>query len=783
MNGDPYIYNAQQWLNSTYQNDSRYNVIPETGKTGWTTIYALIRALQIELGIQQTADNFGAGTIAAFNTRFPNGVQQQSDNDTTEDNVYAIIQAALFCKGYATGLSKVTRQFKDGTGNAIKQLRGHAGINNTTSTVTLNIMKALMSMDYFYAYNSTIRMQNIQVIQRYLNANYEAYIGLAPCDGVYSRGTNTAIIYALQAEEGLPTSVANGNFGPTTKNCCPTIPYQNVEKSYTGTVYNTTKILRFTKLMKMGLYVNGIGDGNFEDEIDGALVQQFQKKYALSVTGICNLGTWLSLFTSCGDTARSALACDCATILTQAKAQTLYNAGYRYVGRYLSGTVAGGASKALSIPELQIAFDAGLRIFPIQQTGATTVSYFTAAKGIADAESAYSYATALNIPKGTIIYFAVDCDPQDYEIASNIMPYFQNVSETMKNSKDNKYRIGIYGTRNVCTRVSNNGYAVSSFVSDMSTGFSGNLGYTIPDNWSFDQFSTVTVGSGIGQIEIDKDGYAGRDKGFGDFISSGGGDYNPIDYSVLIGNDTIKYQPTVMINRDGSPINVYASKVEQNDVDLDIRNNEIFPLALRYNYDGWGPLSYGVDGDIVGQIMPGDFYVRYQCRDPFWDDVPEASGFFVANGDAVHKVLFRTANGEVRFGYIQEFIGSEVEWYNILDSKRPNQEPYGYYNYDPIENKLVKVAILDQAETEYTLKRDVKYYDSPNGNYLGILQAGTILKGTGSSAGVEFPNRIFMHKKYNSSNTLEPLDTTHNRGAFVELDMENGTNGFNRVMW
>ena len=27
-----------------------------------------------------------------------------------------------------------------------------------------------------------------------------------------------------------------------------------------------------------------------------------------------------------------------------------------------------------------------------------------------------------------------------------------------------------------------------SFVADMSTGFSGNLGYVIPDNWSFDQF-------------------------------------------------------------------------------------------------------------------------------------------------------------------------------------------------------------------------------------------------------------------------------------------------------
>lgn len=73
------------------------------------------------------------------------------------------------------------------------------------------------------------------------------------------------------------------------------------------------------------------------------------------------------------------------------------------------------------------------------------------------------------------------------------------------------YRVGIYGTRNACTRVSNLGYACSSFVGDMSTGFSGNLGFSMPENWAFDQFTTVTIGNGSGQIEIDKDGYSGHD--------------------------------------------------------------------------------------------------------------------------------------------------------------------------------------------------------------------------------------------------------------------------------
>jgi len=513
---DPLILSAQQWLNATYGGDSRYNLIPENGKTGWTTIYALTRALQIELGITSTSDSFGPTTTSTFNTAYPNGVVQQLSNDTTEKNIYAIIQGALFCKGYATGVGTVTKHFYDGTGNAIISLKQDAGCLSTTATVTLNVMKALLSMDYFYSYDTSEKVQNIQTIQRYLNQNYEAYIGLKACDGVYGRGTNSALIYAIQAEEKMSTSVANGNFGPSTKRCCPTIPYSNIEKSYIGNTYNSTSISQFTKLLKMGLYVNEIGNGNFEGSIDSSLVEAFQEKYSLPVTGVCNLTTWLSIFISSGDTTRSASACDCATILTAEKAQTLYNNGYRYVGRYLSGTIGGGISKALSMEEMQIAFNAGLRIFPIHQSSANTVAYFTQEQAQTDIWSAYDHARKLGIPTGTTIYFAVDCDPQDSEITSNIITYFKELYEKMGNDfYDNKYKIGIYGTRNVCTSVSESGYALFSFVSDMSTGFSGNLGFSIPENWSFDQFTTITIGSGTGQIEIDKDGLSGRDNGIG----------------------------------------------------------------------------------------------------------------------------------------------------------------------------------------------------------------------------------------------------------------------------
>lgn len=48
---DEMVLNVQRYSNLRYDGVSGYNSIPETGKTGWTTMYALTRALQIELGI------------------------------------------------------------------------------------------------------------------------------------------------------------------------------------------------------------------------------------------------------------------------------------------------------------------------------------------------------------------------------------------------------------------------------------------------------------------------------------------------------------------------------------------------------------------------------------------------------------------------------------------------------------------------------------------------------------------------------------------------------------
>ena len=88
---------------------------------------------------------------------------------------------------------------------AIIELKEDAGLINPDGVVTVNIMKALMSMDSFKLLSSYGGTEAVREMQQKLNRKYEAYTGITPCDGVYGRNTNRALIYALQAEEGMPT--------------------------------------------------------------------------------------------------------------------------------------------------------------------------------------------------------------------------------------------------------------------------------------------------------------------------------------------------------------------------------------------------------------------------------------------------------------------------------------------------------------------------------------------------------------------------------------------------
>ncbi len=520
--GDEMVYLTQRWLNQEYGDVEGFGTVTVDGKTGWNTVYGLLRALQYELGITELANSFGATTTSLYEQNI------LCRNDGKTDRKYAILQCALWCKGYNPGYNiyeqggkiVIDEVFDSEVEKAVIALKKDAGFIEPDGVVTVNVMKALMSMDSFKLLSGYGGTEAVRTMQQELNRKYGEYTGLNPCDGVYGRNTNKALLYALQAEEKLPVGIANGIFGATTKLCCPELPYDTssgASKSYPGTdegsFYTEAEIAEFTKLLQYALLVNGFDTGTVDGVYDNELRQKlsdFQKAYALDVTGTADISTWMSLLTSSGDTSRSALAADCATILTAEKAKTLYDNGYRYIGRYLTGTYNGGISKAITKEEAEIIFSAGLSFFPIYQTSARSASYFTQSQGTEDAKAALEAAGKLGIGENTIIYFAVDFDATAAQINSAVLPYFEKISEVMNKSI---YKVGVYGTRNVCISTASKGYTYSSFVSDMSTGFSGNLGFTLPSDWAFDQFATVSLGSGDGYIEIDKNGFSGRDSG------------------------------------------------------------------------------------------------------------------------------------------------------------------------------------------------------------------------------------------------------------------------------
>lgn len=153
---------------------------------------------------------------------------------------------------------------------------------------------------------------------------------------------------------------------------------------------------------------------------------------------------------------------------------------------------------------------AGLRVFPIYEDGGYEIEYFSRNRGYQDGITAAKKAAELGFPSKTTIYFAVDVDIQDGDIEGTVVPYMRGIIDALKLSP---YEPGIYGTRNVCLHGEEVGMKYS-FVADMSYGWSGNLGFRMPTNWAFDQFTEYPIGS----TDIDQVAASGKDAGVNKFV-------------------------------------------------------------------------------------------------------------------------------------------------------------------------------------------------------------------------------------------------------------------------
>ncbi|MFF9490381.1 glycoside hydrolase domain-containing protein [Streptomyces sp. NPDC014676] len=492
---DQMVIEAQKFINS-------YNVggipkVEENGRTGWAVMFALTRALQHELGITALSDSFGPTTLATLQSRHP-----VIDAGTRHEKILKIVQSALYCKGYDGGGI-------DGTYNglvaaSVRELTQNMGVDGAFADgVTPKVFKALLTMDAYVATEGGSELT--RAVQQWMNGRYvgRRNFFIVPCDGHFSRDVQKALMFAIQYEIGMSDDVANGVFGPGTQ--------QGIRNNPLSEGSSGTWVSLFTAAM----IFNKRGGVFFSSQFDADLatrVRSFQNFVKLPVTGHGDFQTWASLLVSTGDATRKGTAADCVTEVTNDRAVALRDAGYRIVGRYLSNVPNTSLDKKIKSGELGRMAAHGLSCFPIYQTWGGEAAYFRREQGVADAFAAIERAKHYGFKPGTRIYFAVDFDALDYEVTDNILPHFRAIRDVM-NEHGQGYLTGIYGPRNVCSRVAAAGYTSASFVCDMSTGFSGNLGYPLPGDWAFDQISTISVGAGNGLIEIDNNIVSGRDSG------------------------------------------------------------------------------------------------------------------------------------------------------------------------------------------------------------------------------------------------------------------------------
>lgn len=515
---DSNIIAAKNYLNSYYKGNPSWIPI-KSDYTGVELISGIIRGFQISCGLSSPTGEVGPATLNKMKS-IPK-IKLMDPQDEPSPFV-CLIQCALFAKGYpAGGITGI--YYKTGEA-AIASMQEDAGLP-VTKIIDWKVWAGLLSYNWFTkAYGGDGKLQRIQ---RQLNADWSDVIGVQACDGIMSRNTALSLLGALQAALNVSTDYIfnfnNLNFGPATKNAF----IKQVGNLMSG--YNDEKRVPLNKIAQYGLYFNGCDpydfNGNFDITTKSA-VSKFQNKYALlnlglDAEGVIGITTMMSLITSKGNTDRPSLACDTSTVLNQQQAKDLRSAGYQIVGRYLTGTVGFGASersKALTVTEIKYLRNAGLTVFPIFQDGGTARHFDNSLQGYSDATDAILAANRLGFTTGTTIYFAVDFDCTEDEATNLILPYFRAVKQTFSTIYPNKYKVGIYASRQVCSMAYEKGLTEYSFVSDMSTGFVGNLGHPIPENWAFDQFYELgTINDNQFQsspnFDIDKVAVSGKDYG------------------------------------------------------------------------------------------------------------------------------------------------------------------------------------------------------------------------------------------------------------------------------
>lgn len=138
------VQEVQQWLNDAFPSYFKYDATGQTsgsfpvkpdGKTGNTTVKALVMAIQIHYGLTPVDGIWGNATSSACPT---------IDSSVTDPIILKIAQGGFYCKGYdPNGFDGI---WGPGLASAITDFKTNLGIT-PGSTMNDDVFKSLLTTD------------------------------------------------------------------------------------------------------------------------------------------------------------------------------------------------------------------------------------------------------------------------------------------------------------------------------------------------------------------------------------------------------------------------------------------------------------------------------------------------------------------------------------------------------------------------------------------------------------------------------------------------------------
>jgi Domain of unknown function (DUF1906) len=141
-------------------------------------------------------------------------------------------------------------------------------------------------------------------------------------------------------------------------------------------------------------------------------------------------------------------------------------AGMTFVGRYYRNQLS--SWPALKAAEVTALHGAGLKVVALWESASATPGHFSRKAGMDEGTSAYHQAFQAGQPFATPIYFAVDYDASDVDLAGPIDEYFVAVAAAFAAMGDAKsqFAIGVYGSPRTCARLQARGRATYFWLAD-----------------------------------------------------------------------------------------------------------------------------------------------------------------------------------------------------------------------------------------------------------------------------------------------------------------------------